>query len=193
MVVISGKWYVAPVELNGTILIPIFLFILFISIAKQLKNKNFSWKRSFLIIIFLIYFWVLLDVTLFPIPLFSQSSVPYKLGFGKQVFINLKLSVLQTYMLLQLIGNLILLVPLSFFVAIFKEKYERILPNIGLMFLSSLSIESLQLLLSYFYLGNRTFDVNDLLLNTLGSILGFVAFKLLNLMFKPEIEDVRIN
>ncbi|WEV37911.1 VanZ family protein [Lactobacillus sp. ESL0677] len=46
-------------------------------------------------------------------------------------------------------------------------------------------MESTQLTLSFFYLGNRIFDINDLLLNTLGSLLGFAFFKLCNKIFKP--------
>lgn len=192
MVYISGKWYVAPMEINGTMLLPIFLIIFIIIVIRQFKSQKRNWKRVLLSGLFLIYLWVLLDVTIFPIPLFLDNSLPAKLKFGKQLFINLRFNILENYMPLQLIGNIVLLAPLSFFAAVFKDKYSRLWHNLWLMFLSSLLIESVQLILSFFYLENRIFDVNDLLLNTLGALIGFVFFKLINLFFKQQVEDVRL-
>ncbi|MDF7672220.1 VanZ family protein [Lactobacillus sp. ESL0701] len=192
MVDISGKCYVAPIEINGTMLLPIFLIIFIIIVIRQFKSQKRNWKRILLSGLFLIYLWVLLDVTIFPIPLFLDNSLPAKLKFGKQLFINLRFNILKNYMPLQLIGNIVLLAPLSFFVAVFKEKYAKLGHNLWLMFLSSLLIESVQLILSFFYLGNRIFDVNDLLLNTLGALIGFGFFKLINLFFKQQVEDIRL-
>ncbi|WEV51837.1 VanZ family protein [Lactobacillus sp. ESL0731] len=184
MVNISGKWYVAPIEINGTMLLPIFLFVFIFIAIRQFKNKQFKLVKILLIGSLLIYLWMLIDVTIFPIPLFLNGSLPIE-KYGKQLFINLRFDVLGTYLPLQLIGNIILLAPLSFFVAMLNDKYAKLWNNLGLMFLSSLLIESTQLTLSFFYLGNRIFDVNDLLLNTLGSMLGFVFFKFCNKIFKP--------
>ncbi|WP_374211485.1 VanZ family protein [Lactobacillus sp. ESL0791] len=151
-------------------------------IKQYRKQQHFSLKRILLLILFLLYLWLLLDITLFPILLFPPNSGPFKLGLGRQFFINLIFYVFPMYRPRQLIGNLILLAPLSFFAAIFKTRYRKFGNNLRLMFLSSLLIESLQLIFNIFYLGNRIFDVNDILLNTLGSILGFLFFKLLNLL-----------
>lgn len=160
---------------------------------KQIKNKNINWKRLLINIFYLTYIWLLLDITLFPIFLFSYNTAPYTLGLGRQVFINLQLNVLQNYLPLQVIGNILLLAPLSFFVAVFNQKYTYFWNNLFLMFLCTLGIEIAQLIMSFFYLGNRTFDVNDLLLNTTGSILGFAFFKLIDHFFSKEILEVRSN
>lgn len=180
MVLVDNKWYVASVELNGLILIPFFLILFLIIIFKQFKSKTINWKKDTILLLFLIYLWVLMDLTLFPIPIFSPGTKPLTFGFGKQTFINLQLNVIGSYMPNQLIGNLLLLAPFSFFAAIYSKKFIKLANNLSLMFFISLTIECLQLIMSFFYLGNRTFDINDLLLNTLGSLIGLGCFKLLN-------------
>lgn len=191
MFYVSGKWYVAPIELNGTILVPFFIIAFLVIIGFQIKNQKINWIKDFIIILFLSYLWVLIDVTLFLIPLFSPESQPYQLGLGKQIFINLQFNILTNYLPLQLIGNLLLLAPFSFFTAIFSYKFSDFKYNILLMFLSSLSIETMQLAFSFFYLGNRTFDINDLLLNTIGSVIGYVFYKFVNVFFRSNIESLR--
>ncbi|EEJ71602.1 VanZ family protein [Lactobacillus ultunensis] len=193
MVLISGKWYVAPLDLNGGVMLPFFIIIFLVMLFKQIKNKNIYWKKLLINILYLIYLWLLLDITLFPIFLFPHNMTPYTFGLGRQVFINLQFNALQDYLPLQVIGNILLLAPLSFFMAVFKQKYTYFWNNLFLMFLCTLSIETAQLIMSFFYLGNRTFDVNDLLLNTTGSILGFIFFKLTDHFFSKEILEVRSN
>lgn len=178
MVLISGKWYVAPLELNDSVMIPFFILILVVTIIREVRNHKFSWKRIALFFTFLVYLYFLLSITLFPISLFPINSKIFSLGLGKQTLINWDLGALQNYSRLQVIGNILLLVPLSFYVALFKKKYRKFRNNFLLMCLSTLGIEITQLILSFFYLGNRIFDVNDLILNSLGSILGFGLYKL---------------
>lgn len=191
MVLIDGKWQVAPIQLNGLILVPIMVILFLIPVINQAIKKQINWKKNIIWGLFLIYIWFLLTLTIFPIPIFDKTSEVYKMGFGKQIFINCKLSVLETYMPLQLIGNIVLFAPLSFFAAIYNSKFAKWYINIFIVFLGSLTIETLQLIMSYFYLGNRIFDVNDLLLNTLGGLLGLVFFKLLNAFFRKEISIVQ--
>ena len=105
--------------------------------------------------------------------------------------INTKISILSSYMPIQLIGNILLLAPLSFFAAVFSSRFAKLRSNFLLVSCSSLTIESLQLILSFFYLGNRTFDVNDLILNSLCTLVGWAFFKFLNIFFNQEITVIR--
>ena len=69
-------------------------------------------------------------------------------------------------------GNIILFIPLGIFLPLLRPKYspKRI---IVIAFLCSLSIELLQLIGRQF--GNyRTVDIDDIILNTTGSIVGFI-------------------
>lgn len=191
MMLINNKWYVAPIQLNSSFLLPIILILFLLPIIKQVRAKKIKWKKDIIYGLFLIYIWILLYITLFPIPLFGSGAKVYTLGFGKQLFINTKISILSSYMPIQLIGNILLLAPLSFFAAVFSSRFAKLGSIFLLVFCSSLTIESLQLILSFFYLGNRTFDVNDLILNSMGTLVGWAFFKFLNIFFNQEITVIR--
>ena len=69
-----------------------------------------------------------------------------------------------------IIGNIVLFIPFSFFIAhIFKVRSHLIMYLFALLI--SLTIETTQL-----YIG-RAFDVDDILLNVIGGIIGFLIYK----------------
>ena len=68
--------------------------------------------------------------------------------------------------------NIFLFVPLSFMLPILYRKYYRIGKIALVAFLVSLSVEIAQMF------GTGATDINDLITNTVGACLGFVAFKL---------------
>ncbi len=77
------------------------------------------------------------------------------------------------------IGNILLLIPLGFYILLFNKKIKAGYYLI-LVFLLSMVIELTQLFISsrvgYVY---RTFDVDDLLLNSIGAMIGYFIAKLL--------------
>jgi len=76
-------------------------------------------------------------------------------------------------------GNLLLLVPLATLVPLLFEKYRSIKDTVLLCFSVSIIIEFLQYVSMYF--GNaRSVDIDDVILNTLGALIGFTVFRLLN-------------
>ena len=76
---------------------------------------------------------------------------------------------------LNLIGNVIAFVPFGFMMPILKMKYRYSKKVIGMTFLLSLTVECIQLLTRV-----GSFDVDDLILNTLGGIFGFGLFHVVN-------------
>lgn len=74
-----------------------------------------------------------------------------------------------------LFGNVIAFMPFGFFVPILRGKDRRPGRMAFLTFLLSLTIETIQLLARV-----GSFDVDDLILNTLGGILGYFLFYILN-------------
>ena len=186
MVLLNNKWYMAPLDINGGILLPILLIVFLIPIIRQISKKKIQWQKDLLWGCFLLYLGLLLSITIFPIYIFGQSSPVYKVGFGKQVFINLSVASLKEYLPIQLLGNVLLLTPFSFFMALYEKKFTKWLLNFLGLFLISLTIEFSQLILNYFYLGDRVFDINDLLLNSIGGLLGLGAYKIMNKFFKSE-------
>ncbi|KIL49461.1 hypothetical protein KP78_09290 [Jeotgalibacillus soli] len=69
--------------------------------------------------------------------------------------------------------NLIMLFPLGVYLAILF-RIQRLKKAVILVFLSSLFIETLQLILSYIgFIWMRGFNVDDLIMNTFGGAIGF--------------------
>ncbi|WP_317722941.1 VanZ family protein [Clostridium tetani] len=77
-----------------------------------------------------------------------------------------------------MIGNLFLLVPMNIFLnLLFHNKFKKINNVILTGLIISASIELLQYIEMYFRLVySRAFDITDIILNTLGFIVGHVLF-----------------
>jgi len=76
-------------------------------------------------------------------------------------------------------GNLVLLLPMGLFLPIFWDRFRKIKTIALAGFSISLTIEILQLLSAF--IGNaRTFDIDDIILNTTGAVIGYGVFCLIN-------------
>ncbi|WP_404462680.1 VanZ family protein [Sutcliffiella horikoshii] len=127
---------------------------------------------------FLIYICFVINLTLFPIP-FLEGTIEihkqvFKLEHNFQLF-----NFLNNPLAFTVIGNILLLIPLGFYILLFNKKIKAGYYLI-LVFLLSMVIELTQLFISsrvgYVY---RTFDVDDLLLNSIGAMIGYFIAKLL--------------
>lgn len=113
-------------------------------------------------------------MTIFPIPV----GIPYYGAYFHVNFIPFK-SILGSFThswymvpLRNIGGNLVLLAPFGFLLPLLRKNINTLGKVVSRGFLLSLSIELLQLIIP-----GRAADVDDLILNTLGLLLGFVAFK----------------
>ena len=77
--------------------------------------------------------------------------------------------------LLNLLGNIICFIPYGFVIPVLSVRCSSFGKILLLSFLASLLVESIQLVSK---LGS--FDVDDIMLNTLGGILGYVLFRCCN-------------
>ena len=74
-----------------------------------------------------------------------------------------------------LFGNVIAFMPFGFFIPVISPRNRKFLNVLALTFLLSLTVETIQLMLKV-----GSFDVDDLLLNTLGGITGYAFFAAAN-------------
>ena len=134
-----------------------------------IKNKQkIVFYRELLALIFIIYVLCLFYVVTFQDVGWSSSNfIPFKemfrYNFGSNLFIK------------NVLGNIILFLPYGFFVSYYldlKKPYSAFL----LIMLVSISIETTQLLIG------RIFDIDDIILNIIGGMLGYLIYKLLNLI-----------
>jgi glycopeptide antibiotics resistance protein len=81
---------------------------------------------------------------------------------------------------LNLAGNVVLFVPFGFIFPLVSKNLNRASKIIPLGLAASLLVESCQLLISYTLdIMFRSFDVDDMILNTLGVVVGYVLLRLI--------------
>ncbi|MDL2310599.1 VanZ family protein [Peptostreptococcaceae bacterium OttesenSCG-928-C18] len=166
----------------------LFLVILGIEIYRLVKKKSSIYEFVFRIM-FLVYVLFVVMIVFFPIP-YKKEIIEYKKASGLgdihnfvpfKMISNFLKNTSFRYMLKQIGGNFILLLPLSIFVKLFlkDKKSTRFVFLIG--FLSTCFIEITQgvigLILDFQY---RVVDVDDIILNFTGYVVGvFVATKII--------------
>lgn len=163
------------------------VIIISMRIAHLIKNKeNFILYKELLSFSFVIYVLCLFYVVTFQDAMWSTSNyIPFKEMFrysvGSRLFIK------------NVLGNIIMFIPYGFFVSYYLDLKKPKL-CIFLVILVSLSIEFTQLIIG------RVFDIDDIILNTLGGIVGFFLYKSLdfinvhlpNILKKPIIYNIII-
>ena len=82
-------------------------------------------------------------------------------------------------LLTNLAGNILVFSPIGFLVPIIKKEGVNIFTVFRISFLLTLFIETVQLV---FRIG--VFDVDDLIMNTMGGVVGFVCFKLVQRLYR---------
>lgn len=139
------------------------------------KKAGVFWAREFVITLFYFYGWAVFLLTLAPL-----NIVLFDFDFNGANLVPLSETLRYLKYLdapgvkRNLLGNLLLLVPLGVFLPVLHRRYRRLGAVLGTGFLVTLGIEAAQLLLAY-----RVFDIDDLILNVLGVFLAFVIFSLL--------------
>lgn len=162
-------------HLNGTVneVLTLTWPMLFISlvlittlrITYLIKNQsNFVLYEEILLLSFMLYILVLFQlVTAQDLNSFQgrNNLVPFaemfRYSIGSRLFFK------------NIIGNVLMFMPYGFF-ASFYLKLKKPLKAIIISFVASLAIETTQ------YMIGRVFDVDDILLNVVGGLLGFVIY-----------------
>ena len=177
----------------GVAFLAIYIFI------DMIKNKHRNILKRVVFYSFLIYILNVLHVTL---GLVSLNSKP--MDHSIQWYLQLK----PFYFLGDLVSlynhngldwffwnsiklsfyNFILLFPLGVYLSFFHVKSMK--KAAFIIFVITVTIEVLQLLLSYggFLMLHRKFNVDDLILNTAGGVIGYFTFELFKLVYKKNIK-----
>ena len=140
------------------------------------KNKvKFVFYKEILMLGFIMYVIALFEVVTFQDVSWSSSNFilfkeMLRYEFGTKLFFK------------NVIGNMILFLPFGFFISYYL-KCERAWLPIVLTLIASCSIETVQMLIG------RVFDIDDIILNLLGGILGFSCYYLLS-KFAKKLPDV---
>lgn len=152
---------------------------LLVRIAVWIRQRRIDWKREAMLLLMYLNLFVIVRIVFFPMhrlngkvqPLLFDPSAVYPFWTNFVPFLNL-LNYESTFdLLLNVIGNVLLFVPTGFLLPFLYKKFDTF-PKTVLAGLSmSLLIELLQL--PFF---QRQTDVDDLILNTLGTAIGFLIW-----------------
>lgn len=154
---------------------------------RRKKGQKISPAREVLMLLFFVYIVSVLALTLVPLPISLHRSGPQK-NINFIPFVNsyhnliryskYDLQRLKTLWIENFAGNLALFFPLGLFVPLLFPSFRTLKKMIAVAALSSLAIETAQLVWQHF--GNqRTFDIDDVLLNTLSACLGYGLYKII--------------
>lgn len=136
-----------------------------IRIASIAKNKEkIVLYEELLKYAFMIYIISLFHVVTFQDVSWSTSNfIPFKEMFRYQLFSNLFFK--------NVVGNMIMFLPYGFFISYFL-KINKAKVVLVLSVIASLTIEITQLIIG------RVFDVDDILLNVVGAIIGYFIYRI---------------
>lgn len=151
-----------------------------------IKNKPINKLREIFINLFFIYFLILVNLTIFKYgelmidfdTRFYINYIPFleTINMFNNDFVNIHLA------LYNVLGNILLFIPLGFCIPLFFYKKNKLTKVILYGFTTSLTIELLQLFTPY----NFT-DIDDIIFNTFGAVLGFIIFNIIYIIFKNTI------
>ena len=149
------------------VFVPCIIWQLYMS---RFKNARYGWKHYVMTYIFILYLSMVLEVTGIPtIYELIRRGIVIEPGT-----INLVPFSTDTYTMSYIL-NIIMFMPLGFLLPMIwhRCRFHQVL-LIGM--LSSLAIEIMQLF------NWRVSDIDDLLMNTLGAVIGFLLFKVVDMI-----------
>lgn len=137
---------------------------------------------------FIVYLTEVASRTLFPLPvdptLIAEMRVDQFGSHNWVPFTTIRTMLSHPHLsvrLVQIGGNLLLLLPLGYFLPLLFRAARRFSKAAAMILAATLTIEVMQLLISLAILGfaYKAFDVDDILLNLIGGLIGYALFVLL--------------
>ena len=138
----------------------------------KLAKRKINYADEFLKLVFIIYILCLFQIVTYQdVSIGGMNLIPFKeifrYNFGSDLFFE------------NVIGNMALFIPYGIFIAkVFKDC--KVIYPLFLSFIASLAIELTQLSIG------RVFDVDDVILNVIGAVVGYDLYKLFTKIKKED-------
>lgn len=172
------------------LIIPIYILLLIWGIIKK-----YSISKHILLLGIGVYITLVIAITLFPLPISREfiqlmrldnistnNLIPFK-----SIYNLIKLNTVNV-----ILKNILLLVPLGFIIPLMQKKFTNIKSIFISSLIFSLIIESMQFIISIILGYNyKVVDIDDIILNTIGGIIGYILYKLVCIIF--ELNDKKIR
>ena len=175
-----------------TLLVSAILY--FIIFAFNLRNKTF--KEIIICTLMYIYGIFVVHITIFPIPLDSIGAEILRISSSDNYINLIPFNGLFEYdkysFIRQVVGNIVMFIPLGLLLPLLAQKYRNIKVIIKYSLFTSLLIEIAQLIISIIVIKGafRVFDIDDLIMNVLGGIIGYVLYSNLRTIFEKSSKDI---
>lgn len=154
-----------------------------------MRKYNRKIQSAFLYAVLIFYVILFLSIVVFkyvsPLELFSENRQVYR-SINLLPFQSIKnylmgtVDVSHTVGFNNIVGNIVLFIPLGIYLPLFK-KNKKVFGCIISVFAISLSIEIIQ-----YIFGIGATDIDDILLNCAGGIIGILIYKLLTVLIKDH-------
>ncbi|PGZ55857.1 hypothetical protein COE56_02870 [Bacillus anthracis] len=157
------------------------------------RKKDVNWWKELISFLFAIYIGMVVAVTLFPIPIGFPKNINHispsinMIPFASIIEDIGKIGIAYDGDVLFMIGlivrnvggNILLFMPLGFLAPIIWDTFKKAKNTIILGLVISISIELLQLIESLFSEWLRITDIDDVICNVIGSIVGYFIYKII--------------
>ncbi|MEG2058000.1 MAG: VanZ family protein [Romboutsia sp.] len=181
-------------------IIYILIFTLLYGLFVKNNRHKYNLIEFFIYYTFGVYISLIIGITIFPIPIQPEEialNIEYNLGL-KNNFIPIINTVKNTSLdfkngiilepIIQVLGNLILFIPIGFYLPFFRRNicFKKVFfIALSSTILIELTQGIINLIVGYNY---RSVDVDDIILNLLGAILGYYLFKFLYPKFRALLD-----
>ena len=172
------------------------LFILAFLCLLILKKQKPNTLKFWIHFTFIVYLICLIDVTQFPIRFYdSETLKELKAGIGDYIvyYQLIPFHSIKNYFVtgvgteLQIIGNVILLIPFVIYLDLMFHDKLSPLKEIGITLICSFVIEMLQFLFnSITGFPSRVVDIDDIILNTFGGIIAVIVIIIIRKLFQKK-------
>ncbi|MBR2836341.1 MAG: VanZ family protein [Coriobacteriales bacterium] len=157
------------------------LIWLIVRLVVWTRNSRIDWRREGLLLLMYINLAVLIRITFFPMtlidgnvqPLIFDPATAYPFRINLVPFVRLNDYVNKQDMILNCIGNISMFIPSGIILPIVYKHLNNFWKVVGVGVLISLGIEILQLPFSV-----RASDIDDLIMNITGVIIGYGIYLL---------------
>lgn len=139
--------------------------------AIKSNNEKLVFHKEFSNLLFIIYILLLYE-------LLTRSELNHNSGYNLVPFTEIfRYPIGSNSFYFNVVGNIVMFIPFGYFISRYI-KPKRILPILIVSAISSATIEFVQSCIG------RSFDVDDIILNALGAIIGFLLYVALNAIKK---------
>ncbi|WP_186430386.1 VanZ family protein [Clostridium sp. BSD9I1] len=144
-------------------------------------NKRERIKRVFLYGVFICYILLLIKILfLSRISHLEQRSINLIPFYSIMEYVSGSSANIKAFAFGNVVGNIVIFIPLGTYLSLLKND-KRVITNLLFIFIVSLLVEIIQGIL-----GIGASDIDDIILNCLGGLIGILGYKLLLLILRNE-------